>query len=174
MEEKIYLRALEVEDYKTSIQWRQNEHIWDMVGGPKYFVSESYEKKWVENAIFNTKDIRLAICLLDDNKYIGNVYMTDINEINRSCQSHIIIGNEDYWGQGYAKEALLKAVAYMFNERNINRIQAYILESNEQSLRMHQKCGYKIEGILRESVFKAGRYQNQYLLSLLRKDYEEQ
>ena len=108
MEEKIYLRALEVEDYKTSIQWRQNEHIWDMVGGPKYFVSESYEKKWVENAIFNTKDIRLAICLLDDNKYIGNVYMTDINEINRSCQSHIIIGNEDYWGQGYAKEALLK------------------------------------------------------------------
>lgn len=172
MEEKIYLRALEMDDYKTSIHWRKDAQIWDMLGGTKYFVSEAYEKKWVENAIFNSKDVRLAICLSKNDKYIGNVYMTDFDEINRSCQSHILIGDKEYWGQGYAKEALLKAIEYMFKERNINRIQAVILESNKQSLRMHQKCGYKVEGLLRKSVFKSGQYQNQYILSILREDYE--
>lgn len=161
-----------MDDYKTSIHWRKDAQIWDMLGGTKYFVSEAYEKKWVENAIFNSKDVRLAICLSKNDKYIGNVYMTDFDEINRSCQSHILIGDKEYWGQGYAKEALLKAIEYMFNERNINRIQAVILESNKQSLRMHQKCGYKVEGLLRKSVFKSGQYQNQYILSILREDYE--
>lgn len=44
MEERIYLRALEVDDYKTSIKWRKDDQIWNMLGGPKYFVSEAYEK----------------------------------------------------------------------------------------------------------------------------------
>lgn len=138
-----------------------------MLGGTKYFVSEDYEKKWVENTIFESKDLKLAVCLVENDKYIGNVYMTDINMINRSCESHILIGEHDFWGQGYAREALMLAIKYMFEERNMHRIQANILESNVSSLKMHEKCGYKIDGILRDAVYKAGKYQNMYVLSLL-------
>lgn len=171
MECRVYLRALEPKDSSLSIEWRNNDRIWDMLGGPKYFVSEFYEKNWVEKAILNSKELRLAICLKGSNRYIGNVYMTEINEINRSCQSHIIIGECDCWGKGYGREALLLAVGYMFNERNMNRIQANILETNTQSLRMHEKCGYRREGVLREAIYKNGKYNNQYILSLLKKDF---
>lgn len=44
MEERIYLRALEIDDYRISIKWRKDDQIWNMLGGPKYFVSEAYEK----------------------------------------------------------------------------------------------------------------------------------
>ena len=98
MERRVYLRALEPEDYKVSILWRKDEEIWDMLGGTKYFVSEAYEKKWVEDTIFGSKDVKLAVCLAENDKYIGNVYMTDINEVNRSCTSHVLIGDKDYWG----------------------------------------------------------------------------
>lgn len=169
MNKRVYLRALEPEDYKVSIKWRKDDEIWDMLGGTKYFVSEAYEKDWVEKTIFNSKDIKLAVCLVENDRYIGNVYMTDINMTNRSCHSHILIGEREYWGQGYANEALMLAVDYMFNERNIHRIQANVLESNIASLKMHEKCGYKVEGLLRDAVYKNGEYQNQYVLSLLRK-----
>lgn len=172
MNKRVYLRALEPEDYKTSIKWRKDDEIWGMLGGPKYFVSEAFEKNWVEKTIFDSKDIKLAICLKENDQYIGNVYMTDINMINRSCHSHILIGEHDFWGKGYAKEALMLAIDYMFNERNIYRIQANVLESNVASLKMHEKCGYKVDGILRNSVYKAGKYHNQYILSLLRDEYE--
>ena len=72
---RVYLRALEPEDYKTSIKWRNDDEIWQQLGGVKYFVSEAYEKKWVEDAIFNPNTIRLAICLKENNLYIGNVYV---------------------------------------------------------------------------------------------------
>ncbi len=56
----------------------------------------------------------------------------------------------------------------MFNERNIHRIQANVLVSNVASLKMHEKCGYKLEGTLREAVYKNGKYQDQYVLALVK------
>lgn len=168
MENRVYLRAFEPNDYKTSIHWRQDDAIWSMLGGPKYFVSEAYEKKWIENEIFNPHDVKLAVCLIGSNKHIGNVYFTDINPINQSCHSHVLIGEKDCWGHGYAKEALLLGIDYMLNQRNIHRFEAKILESNIASLKMHQKCGFEIEGLLRRSVYKDGQFQNQYITSLIK------
>ena len=165
---RIYLRAFEPEDYKTTIEWRKDDDIWDMLGGTKYFVSEAYEKKWIENEIFGSRDVKLAICLKDSNLHIGNVYFTDINQLNQSCHTHVLIGNKDYWGKGYAREALELGISYMTGERNIHRFEARILESNNASLRMHQKCGYEIEGLLRKSVYKNGKFQNQYIVALLK------
>lgn len=167
---RVYLRALEPSDYKTSIKWRRDDEIWSMLGGTKYFVSEAYEKQWVEKTIFDSKDIKLAICLVESNRYIGNVYMTNIDMQKQSCHSHILIGEKDCWGKGYAREALQILCNYMFMERNIHRIQAIVLESNKASLKMHQKCGYKIDGLMRDSCFKDGKFQNQYILSLLKND----
>lgn len=168
MNKRVYLRAFEPDDYKTTIKWRKDDVIWGMLGGTKYFVSEAYEKQWIENTIFNSKDVKLAVCLDENDKHIGNVYMTNINEINRSCVSHVLIGEKEYWGHGYAREALLLAIDYMFNERNIHRIQANVLVSNVASLKMHEKCGYKLEGTLREAVYKNGKYQDQYVLALVK------
>lgn len=168
MEHRVYLRAFEPDDYKTSIHWRRDDAIWSMLGGPKYFVSEAYEKKWIENEIFNSRDVKLAVCLVESNKHIGNVYFTDINQINQSCHSHVLIGEKDYWGKGYAKEALLLGIDYMINQRNIRRFEAKILESNIASLKMHQKCGFEIEGLLRQSVYKDGQFHNQYIISLIK------
>ena len=43
-EYRVYLRAFEPEDYKISIKWRNDDEIWQQLGGVKYFVSEAYEK----------------------------------------------------------------------------------------------------------------------------------
>ena len=164
-EQRIYLRALEPSDYKVSINWRKDDSIWDMLGGTKYYVSEAYEKKWVEDTIFQSKDLKLAVCLCENDRYIGNVYMTDFNMINRSCHSHVLIGEKDCWGKGYAGEALLQAIKYVVEERGIQRIEALILESNVQSLRMHEKCGYVLEGVKRKAIYKNGKFHNQYIVA---------
>lgn len=166
-ESRVYLRALEPEDYKTSIRWRKDDQIWEMLGGTKYFVSEAYEKKWVEDTIFSSKDLKLAICLCEDDRYIGNVYMTDFNMINRTCHSHVLIGEKNCWGKGYAREALMQAIEYVVKERGIQRIEALILETNKQSLRMHEKCGYVLEGVKRNAVYKNGYFHNQCIVAYL-------
>lgn len=166
--QRVYLRALEPDDYKTSIKWRKDDAIWDMLGGPKYYVSEAYEKKWVEDVVFSSKDLKLAICLCEDDRYIGNVYMTDIDLVNRKCVSHIMIGEKDCWGKGYASEALSMAIDFMVNERGVQRIEALVLEENEPSLRLFEKCGYEFEGVKRKAVYKNGNFHNQCILAFIK------
>ena len=169
---RVYLRALEPDDYKISVNWRNDDDITSKLGGGKYFVSNEIERQWVQNAINQNKDVRLAICTIDGNLYIGNIYLTGIDYINRTATSHILIGNHDYWNGGYGTEAMCLLLNYAFNHKNLRRIEAIVLEDNIGSCKMHEKLGYKREGLLRESVYKDGCYKNQVYCALLKSEYK--
>ena len=69
---EIYLRALELDDYKIINTWRNDEAISSQLSGNKYFISSERERKSIENKIFNDKtDLYLAICLLKSKEIIG-------------------------------------------------------------------------------------------------------
>lgn len=171
MENNIYLRALEVEDYKTTIKWRNDDEIWEMVTGPKYFVSSEYEKNWMIKAINNPNELRLGICLKENDLLIGLASMIQIDMVNRNGAFSIMIGNKKYWNGGYGTEAINLLTEHCFNERGMERIWGAILESNLASQKMGLKCGYKVEGVLRNSVFKNGRYHNLVVMSMLRDEF---
>lgn len=173
MKSRIYLRALELDDYKISVKWRNDDNITNLLGGSKWFVSMETEKQWVQNAIMQNKDIRLAICTVDKDIYIGNIYLTGIDYLNRKAQTQILIGNREYWNNGYGTEAMRLLLEYAFNYKNLRRLEAVVLEDNIGSRKMHEKLGYKKEGILRQSVYKNGQYKNQILYALLKTEYEK-
>ena len=173
MKHRIYLRALEPDDYKVSVKWRNDGEIQDMVGGHKYFVSSEREKQWVDTAIHSNDRLVLAICLVENNKYIGNIMLQDIDWINRSARVPVLIGDKSEWNKGYATEARMMMHKFAFEERNLERVYACVLENNTPSIKMHEKCGYKIEGVLRNSVYKNGRYYNQIVMSILRDEFFE-
>lgn len=168
---KVYLRALEPEDYKTSVNWRNDDTVTTLLGGKKYFVSSETERQWVQNAITQNKDVRLAICTVEDNLYIGNIYLTDIDYINRKAVSHILIGNHAYWHGGYGTAAMRLLLDYAFNHKNLHRIEAIVLDDNIGSQKLHEKLGYKKEGLLRQSVYKDGQYKDQIVYALLKEEY---
>jgi len=168
---RVYLRAFEPDDYKTTIKWHNDNEIWKMVGGPKYFVSTEYEKKWIEDTIWNKDQIKLGICLKENDKLIGSCSLSKIDMLNRSAVIGIMIGNNKYWGKGLGSEAILLLSDFAFSERGFNRIWAYILESNIASQKMFKKCGYKIEGLLRQSIYKNGKFQNLVIMSILQEEF---
>lgn len=171
MEDNLYLRALEPDDYKTTISWRNDDAIWEMVGGPKYFVSSEFEKNWIIKAINNPNEIRLGICIKENDSLIGLASMVNIDMINRNGAFSVMIGNKKYWSSGYGTEAIKLLLDYCFKERGMERIWGVILESNLASQKMAEKCGAKKEGVLRKSVYKNGTYHNQVMMAVLREDY---
>lgn len=173
MESKVYLRALEIEDYKTTFNWRNDDQIWEMVGGPKYFVSSEYERSWINKAINNTVDVRLGVCVKENDQLIGLATLYEIEWINRSARVSTMIGDKKYWSAGYATDAMKLLLDFCFNERGFERIWTIILESNLPSQKVAAKCGAKHEGVLRKSVFKNGKYHNQVIMSILREEYIE-
>lgn len=79
----------------------------------------------------------------------------------------------EYWGQGIMTEALAEMIRFGFKEMDLNRIQVSIEPSNERSLRLVQRLGFKREGVLRDNYFFKGVYQDDVMFSLLRREWDE-
>jgi RimJ/RimL family protein N-acetyltransferase len=68
-----------------------------------------------------------------------------------------------FWGRGIATTAVRWITELAFGERGLLRVQAHVFEGNAASMRVLEKAGYQLEGILRRSVIKEGRILDQYL-----------
>jgi len=170
---RVYLRAFELEDYKTTIKWRKDDEIWDMAGSTKYIVSEEYEKKWIHDAIWDKNKIWLGVCLKETDELIGFCGVKDIDWINRSAMISYLIGEKKYWGKGYATEANSLLIDFCFNERGLNRIWTTVVETNKASKKVLEKLGFSLEGTVKSAYFRHGNYVNAYQMSLIRSEVEE-
>lgn len=170
---KVFLRAIELDDYKKSIIWRQDPEIWDMVVGRRYFVSEEAEKQWVAKADSSSDNLKLAICEKATGIYIGNIYLSNIDFFNKSASLAILIGDKSYWGAGFGGESILLILKYAFYDLGLERVESRQLLYNKGSIRVHEKCGFKTEGRLRMAAFKNGELQELNLMSVIREDFNE-
>ena len=60
---------------------------------------------------------------------------------------------------------------YAFCERGFHRIGAHVLEDNKASIALHKKCGFSCDGVFRKATFKNGRWQNQFVFSILEEEF---
>jgi RimJ/RimL family protein N-acetyltransferase len=172
---RVYLRALELSDVDQLVKWRNDLAVTTSLGGNTYFVSNLRETEWVKNAILNDdKNIRLAICLKDNDQYIGNVNLTSINWINRSAEFSIMIGEKNQWRKGYGTEATSLILTYAFEEINLHRVYLTVRDDNKSAITLYEQIGFQHEGILRQSIYKNNRYIDLYIFSILKTEFNGQ
>ena len=117
--------------------------------------------------------ITTAIAYASSKPHIGNVYLTGINYINRTAESHILIGDKSCWGKGYGAEALTEILKFAFNELGLNRVEARINSDNAASIRLHKKIGYRQDGMLRQALYKSGHFKDVIVMSILKEELIE-
>lgn len=65
------------------------------------------------------------------------------------------------------QEVMPVMISHLFESWKLHRLEAVIEEGNTGSRRAVEKLGFKLEGKLRESEIKNGKYINLYMYSLL-------
>jgi len=111
----------------------------------------------------------LAIVRKSDHRMIGTMGFMCVDCDNRCGEVGYSIAR-DCWNQGYATEALTALLHYGFDTLRLNRIEAMFETDNPASGRVMEKCGMRMEGIMRQRVFNKGHYSDVYLYSVLRGD----
>src|SRR5699024_2540943 len=78
---------------------------------------------------------------------------------------------KDYWGNGFATEASKRMLEFSFNELNLNRIWAPVMNKNKGSGKVMQKVGLRYEGTLKQEILRWDKYEDIDVYGLLKKDY---
>jgi ribosomal-protein-alanine N-acetyltransferase len=66
------------------------------------------------------------------------------------------------------KEAMSAILEFGFKEMDLNRVEALVTDGNERSLSLLKSLGFKVEGLLEEYEWARGKFQDQWICSLLR------
>lgn len=105
--------------------------------------------------------------------HIGNVSLQCLDWINRTAEFAVVIGEKDYWGQGYTTEAARFLFDHGFNKLNLKRIWTGTAITNQGMKGVAHKLAMKLEGTFKNAVFLEGEYIDVVEYGILREEWNQ-
>lgn len=171
--EKVRLRPVERDDLPRFVAWFADHEVRQFLSVYLPFSMEQ-EKRWFEDLqerIARKESVVLAIETAEG-VHIGNIGLNDINWKDRSAELGIVVGEKGYWNQGYGSDAIRTMLNLAFGEMNLHRIFLRVDADNARGIGCYKGVGFQREGTYRDAVFKKGAYHDQYVMSILRSEFE--
>ena len=102
---------------------------------------------------------------------VGIVAFNGIDTVNANSEWAIYASPEAPKGTGSRMEFL--ALEYAFHELKLHKLCCEVLAFNSPVIKLHQKFGFKVEGILREQHRLEDRFVDIYRLGMLAPEWQE-
>ena len=103
-------------------------------------------------------------------RMIGTCGFTRFDLDNNSAEVGYVL-NPDFWGNGYAPEALRALMRFGFTELDLHRMTAKIMDGNLRSMRVAEKCGMRPEATHRNSMLIKGVYRTIHEYAILAEEF---
>lgn len=170
--ERLYLRPLETSDAAAlaSFSAAETESFFDdgrMPHSPiaiEHWIAELHRQQ-------PPRAVQLAVCLREDDRFIGMLGVSGIDWVNRTGESESYLGDVAARGKGYGPEAKWLLLEYIFDHLQLHAIRSFVWEPNWRSAAAVRHQGYREAGRLQTTATKHGAYQGAFVFDLLRDEY---
>jgi RimJ/RimL family protein N-acetyltransferase len=170
---RVRLRAIEPDDWTAFMRFADDDgRRGSRLELPRS--AESYRAWATEQAVATCDDdrFRLAVVTTATGELVGTVGSCRTGPRSGWFECDVAIGAE-HRRKGYATEALVLLLRFMFAERRYHKCLAAIFAHNAASLALFRRLGFTEEGRLREHVFFAGRYHGLVLMGMLADEFDQ-
>ncbi|HID85316.1 MAG TPA: N-acetyltransferase [Anaerolineaceae bacterium] len=171
--QRLRLRATTRADLPLFVRWFNDPEVTQHL--PRVWpLSPEAEETWFTEMLTRPEYERpLVIEVRQDTQWlpIGNCAFHRIDWRNRSAEVGIVIGEKNFWGQGYGREALGLLVEAGFERLNLHRIWLHVHTDHIRAIKAYQGLGFVEEGRLRQAHFRQGRYVDVVVMSVLRPEW---
>jgi len=170
--ERVTLRATTREDLISLVRF-ENDLGFVLAGGgdpPEPVPLERLQKDFDKEASDPSAD-KVEFAMEADGSCIGRCGLYNIDRTVRHAELGIGIGDKEYWGHGYGREAVGLLLDYAFRLRNFRRVWLEVHADNERGIRAYRSCNFVEEGRMREHVWLAGRYVDNVIMGVLREEW---
>ena len=166
--EKVRVREKRVEDIQNEYSWRVDPELSRLdATKPMTMSYEDFFRYSKEEMQFpNYRSKRLAVETLEG-VHIGNIMYYDLNMQNRQAEVGIMIGDKDYWSNGYGTDTVNTLLRHLFTILELDRVYLHTLSWNYRAQASFAKSGFKLV----RNVKRGG--QDFILMEVLRSDWDE-
>lgn len=172
--DKVKLRFIELEDTNDIVKWRNKPFVKKNLYTQEELTPEQHINYF--NSRIKTGDVKQFIILaFNSTRYqaIGTTFLKNIDDNSNKAEFGIFIGDEKALGKGYGSQATLLTVDYAFRELELNRVYLTVFADNSFAIKAYQKCGFEIEGVLKQDYRRNTSYVDVVIMGLLRDVWKE-
>ncbi len=172
--EKVILRAMTRSDLPTFVRWFSDTEVTQFLGGNMWPMSLESEERWFNRQI---EEQTLHLCIEtiapagQSGMLIGNCGLFHVSERNHNAELGIVIGEKEYWSQGYGTDAIKTLLRFCFDELNYHKVCLRVYDFNARGLRCYENCGFRLEGRLRQHMFRHGAWHDEIMMAVLRDEF---
>ena len=146
---RIILRDKRIEDAEKDYTWRSDPELARLDAAiPLTMSFERYLKLAEDQLKYPTPgshhySIETIASDTLASKFIGNCMYYDLDTVNMEAELGIVIGDRDYWSDGYGYDAVTTLLEHLFNTRKLKRVYLHTLEWNKRAQRSFCKSGFE-------------------------------
>lgn len=163
-------RKVSKNDLKIIRDWRNSSGIWEY-NNQFTFLNMKNQVQWLKSLKKSNKI--MFIITNRKNTPIGICGLINIDKKNKHADVNIIIGKKALHGSGLGSIILYHLVKYGFTKLKLRRIGAEIFKFNNKSIKLFEKINFQREAILRENIWRGGRWWDIFLYSILFNEYKK-
>ncbi|MEV6865702.1 GNAT family protein [Streptosporangium subroseum] len=158
------------------------EHVdglWELINDPETVRltgshgQPDYEttKLWYGSRGDHDDRLDLAICTAEDDSYVGEVVLNELDVHNLSCNLRIALVGPRAFGRGYGSEAIRLVVDHAFTSTSLHRISLEVFDFNERAVHVYRKAGFVEEGVCRDALRQGDEWHDSIIMSALAPDW---
>ena len=167
----IKLEKFTTADFDRMINWIIDESFMYQFGGP-VFVFPLTHKQLNKYISENNRQIYKVIETNTD-RIIGHGEINKIDLINKNARlSRILVAEETDRNKGYGSLIIKELLKIGFQDLGLHRIDLGVFEFNKSAIKCYEKCGFKQEGLLRDSFVIGQEFHSICNMSILKHEWE--
>lgn len=112
------------------------------------------------------------LIIAPDGRIIGESVINEIDRDLRSANFRIAIYHSAQRGRGIGAWATEITRDFAFDTLKLHRLELDVYSFNPRAQKVYLKAGFKIEGVLRDSVMDQGKYADDILMAILEEEWK--
>lgn len=125
---------------------------------------------WIES--LRKKPCDRVMVVLYEKRVEGLVSLHAVSQEQKRAEWAFYL-SEEIQGKGVGGVVEFKLLDLAFEQMGLEKLNCEVLETNPKVIEMHQKFGFKVEGLRRANVVKEGERLGVVLLGMLRTEWQE-
>ena len=164
------IRRLSFEDLPTRVEWMNNPLIYSSM---HYEVPILLDKtiQWEEKNL--TDDKRCDVTILEGDEIVAFGGFTSINREIGKAETYLF-ADPVHLHKGVGTRAKGLMCKYGFENLGLNKLYFITNEDNYASIRVNERCGFQLEGRLRQEYVKDGIKMDRLYFGLLKEEWIKQ
>ncbi len=170
---RLLLRPMEADDAEIILGYRSDAIANQYQGWIPKTIGDVLD--FIKNRVSRTIDMagtwyQFVLIKNESGELIGDIGVCFLDADKKQVELGYTL-DKNHQGKGYATEALVEIIGYLFNELNKHRIVTSIDPRNIKSIELVERLGFRKEAHFKESILLNGEWADDLVYAILKDEW---